>query len=138
MFLNIFMGNCLSLFDASENYQLGFQDPASTTMEGIINFHNYIMVFITGVLIFTFYLLTICLKDYSYLSEENRGVNDSRNTHLSKDLSFTHSTELEVIWTIVPAFVLMIIAVPSFALLYSLEESVAPEMTLKVVGHQWY
>jgi cytochrome c oxidase subunit 2 len=124
----------LPLFDASENYQLGFQDPASTTMEGIINFHNYIMVFIVGVLIFVFYLLTICLKDYVN-SEDNNGSSALPNT---SDLVFTHSTELEVIWTLVPAFVLMIIAVPSFALLYSLEESVAPEMTLKVIGHQWF
>lgn len=139
MFLNFIIGNNVSLFDASENYQLGFQDPASTTMEGIINFHNYIMVFITGVLIFTFYLLTVCLKEYTYSEVEGEGkALDSNNLSLGKDLAFTHSTELEVIWTLVPAFVLMIIAVPSFALLYSLEESVAPEMTLKVVGHQWY
>merc|ERR1712196_407513 len=124
----------LPIFDASENYQLGFQDPASSTMEGIINFHNYIMVFIMGVLVFVFYLLAVCLKDYVG-SEESNGSSALPN---SSDLVFTHSTELEVIWTLVPAFVLMIIAVPSFALLYSLEESVAPEMTLKVVGHQWY
>merc|ERR1712196_496376 len=110
----------LPIFDASENYQLGFQDPASSTMEGIINFHNYIMVFIMGVLVFVFYLLAVCLKDYVG-SEESNGSSALPN---SSDLVFTHSTELEVIWTLVPAFILMIIAVPSFALLYSLEESV--------------
>jgi len=103
-------------------------------MEGIINFHNYIMVFIMGVLVFVFYLLAVCLKDYVG-SEESNGSSALPN---SSDLVFTHSTELEVIWTLVPAFILMIIAVPSFALLYSLEESVAPEMTLKVIGHQWF
>merc|ERR1712196_96827 len=110
----------LPIFDASENYQLGFQDPASSTMEGIINFHNYIMVFIMGVLVFVFYVLAVCLKDYVG-SEESNGSSALPN---SSDLVFTHSTELEVIWTLVPAFILMIIAVPSFALLYSLVESV--------------
>jgi len=42
------------------------------------------------------------------------------------------------VWTILPAVVLIFIAVPSFALLYSLDELVDPEMTLKVIGHQWY
>merc|ERR1711976_633275 len=83
----------LPIFDASENYQLGFQDPASSTMEGIINFHNYIMVFIMGVLVFVFYLLAVCLKDYVG-SEESNGSSALPN---SSDLVFTHSTELEVI-----------------------------------------
>merc|ERR1711893_77641 len=83
----------LPIFDASENYQLGFQDPASSTMEGIINFHNYIMVFIMGVLVFVFYLLAVCLKDYVG-SEESNGSSALPN---SSDLVFTHSTELKVI-----------------------------------------
>jgi cytochrome c oxidase subunit 2 len=125
-----------SILDASQNYQLGLQDPASSTMEGIINFHNYIMIFIIGVLVFTFYLLIVCLKDYVYSDKDLALV--PKNSLLSSDLVFTHSTELEVIWTLVPAFILMAVAVPSFALLYSLEESVEPEMTLKVIGHQWF
>jgi cytochrome c oxidase subunit 2 len=51
---------------------------------------------------------------------------------------FVHSTIIEVVWTVVPAFVLMMIAVPSFALLYSMDEVIDPAITLKVVGHQWY
>jgi cytochrome c oxidase subunit 2 len=51
---------------------------------------------------------------------------------------FTHSSTLEIIWTISPAIVLVFLAVPSFALLYSLDELIDPDLTLKVVGHQWY
>jgi len=51
---------------------------------------------------------------------------------------FTHSSTLEIVWTFFPAVVLLIIAVPSFSLLYSLDEIVDPEITLKVIGHQWY
>ena len=53
-------------------------------------------------------------------------------------VKFTHSTPLEVVWTIVPAIVLLFIAVPSFALLYSMDELIDPTITLKAVGHQWY
>merc|ERR1712209_243290 len=96
----------------------------------VINLNKHLPIFDASEI----YLLAVCLKDYVG-SEESNGSSALPN---SSDLVFTHSTELEVIWTLVPAFVLMIIAVPSFALLYSLEESVAPEMTLKVVGRQWY
>ena len=53
-------------------------------------------------------------------------------------VKFTHSTPLEIVWTIVPAIVLLFIAVPSFALLYSMDELIDPTITLKAVGHQWY
>jgi heme/copper-type cytochrome/quinol oxidase subunit 2 len=49
-----------------------------------------------------------------------------------------HHTLLEVVWTTIPAIILAIIAVPSFALLYSMEEFVEPSLTVKVTGHQWY
>ena len=45
---------------------------------------------------------------------------------------------LEIIWTTIPAIILAIIAVPSFALLYSMEEFVEPSLSVKVTGHQWY
>jgi cytochrome c oxidase subunit 2 len=49
-----------------------------------------------------------------------------------------HGSVIEVVWTIIPAVILMAIAVPSFALLYSADELIEPALTLKVVGHQWY
>jgi cytochrome c oxidase subunit 2 len=58
---------------------------------------------------------------------------------LNKNIQkFTHSSSLEIIWTLVPAFILLIIAIPSFSLLYSLDETINPSITLKVIGHQWY
>ena len=53
-------------------------------------------------------------------------------------VNIIHASTLEVVWTIVPGIVLMIIAIPSFALLYAADELVDPAMTIKVVGHQWY
>ena len=49
-----------------------------------------------------------------------------------------HGTVIEVAWTVTPSLILMIIAVPSFALLYSMDEIVDPSITLKAIGHQWY
>ena len=51
---------------------------------------------------------------------------------------FTHSSILEIVWTLIPAIILVIIAIPSFGLLYSLDELIDPTVTLKIVGHQWY
>jgi cytochrome c oxidase subunit 2 len=61
--------------------------------------------------------------------------NDTVNPVAQK---FTHSSQLEIVWTIIPAIILLLIAVPSFALLYSLDEVIDPAVTLKVIGHQWY
>lgn len=115
-----------AVLDSPDFMQLGFQDPATPLMEGIINFHNHIMFFLVGVGIFVFWLLGRCLSLYNI------------NTNKDEIDNFTHATTVEVVWTIVPALILMVIAVPSFALLYSMDEMLDPAVTLKVVGHQWY
>jgi cytochrome c oxidase subunit 2 len=115
----------ISYCDAAENWQIGLQDPATPVMEGIIHFHNYLMFFLVLIAMFVCWLLNRVL---AYFGED---VN-------SKPEKFTHSTLIEIVWTIVPAIILLIIAVPSFTLLYSLDELIDPSATLKVIGHQWY
>jgi len=128
--LSLFLGFSLfshtAVMDSPDFFQLGFQDPATPLMEGIINFHNHIMFFLVGICIFVFWLLGRCISLYNI--ETNKDDVDN----------FTHATTIEVVWTIVPAIILMVIAVPSFALLYSMDEMLDPAITLKVVGHQWY
>lgn len=119
MFLSII------LCDAAEQWQLGLQDPATPIMEGIINFHNHLMFYMVFIAMFVFWLMSRILVYY----------NEKTNKKAEK---FTHSTILEIVWTIVPAAILLIIAIPSFALLYSLDEMTDPSVTLKVIGHQWY
>lgn len=121
----------LSFMDAPNFWQIGFQDPATPIMEGIIEFHNHLMVFLMAIAAFVLWLIVRCLNYYGYHG-------DVKSSLSNYDEDFTHSTILEVVWTIVPALILMVIAVPSFALLYSMEESIQPSLTLKVVGHQWY
>jgi cytochrome c oxidase subunit 2 len=114
-----------SHLDAAENWALSFQDPATPIMEGIINFHNHIMIFLTVIVVLVAWLMGRAIV----LFEEN--------VHPTP-IKFTHSTPLEVFWTVVPAIVLLFIAIPSFALLYSMDELIDPTITLKAVGHQWY
>ena len=122
LFLLIFN---FSHLDAAENWALTFQDPATPIMEGIINFHNHIMTFLTVIVVFVAWLMFRAIV----LFEEKANPTP---------VKFTHSTPLEVVWTIVPAIVLLFIAIPSFALLYSMDELIDPTITLKAVGHQWY
>jgi cytochrome c oxidase subunit 2 len=94
-------------------------------MEGMINFHNYIMIFLISIGTFVLWILYKAVNNF----DENINVVSEK---------FTHSRALEIIWTIIPAVVLMLIAIPSFGLLYSLDELIDPTLTLKIVGHQWY
>lgn len=111
--------------DAAVAWQIGIQDPATPVAAGIIHFHNHIMFFVVSIAALVIWLL---YRTYSFFEE---------SVH-PKPVVFTHNTALEVVWTILPAVILVFIAIPSFALLYSMEEVVAPRLTVKVVGHQWY
>jgi cytochrome c oxidase subunit 2 len=111
--------------DAAVPWQLGFQDPATPVMEGIINFHNDLCYYLVIVGTLVGWLLARCI----YIYDESRSKTASM---------FVHSTIIEIVWTVVPALILTLIAVPSFALLYSMDEVIDPAMTLKVIGHQWY
>jgi cytochrome c oxidase subunit 2 len=121
----LFLFNSIAFCDAAEPWQLGLQDPATPVMEGIISFHNHLMFFIILIGLFVFWLLSRVLIQYT----ENVNPNPEK---------FTHATILEIVWTVVPALILLVIAVPSFALLYSLDDMIDPMTTIKIVGHQWY
>ena len=101
--------NSLVNCDASQPYQLGFQDPATPVMEGVINFHNDLMIVVVSVGIFVAYMLMSTVMNFE------QSVNPVPNR-------VQHGTRLEIIWTITPALILMAVAVPSFALLYSVDE----------------
>jgi len=111
--------------DAPEPWQLGIQDPATPIMEGMVLFHNYLVFFLI------FIGLTVCWVLVKIFMNFNYKVHPI-------SWKFTHSSILEIIWTILPALILVVIAIPSFALLYSLDELIDPSLTLKIIGHQWY
>ena len=111
--------------DAAVAYQLGFQDPATTTMEGTYLFNLYLLFVIISIVIVVGWLLFSVLTNFTEL--DNSDV-----------ATFVHSNSVEIIWTTIPALILLSLASPSFSLLYSLDEISNPELTLKILGHQWY
>nr|UNJ18896.1 cytochrome c oxidase subunit 2 [Cyanidiaceae sp.] len=113
------------LNDAAQPWQLGFQDPATPIMEGIVNMHHDIMFFLILIFIFVLWMLFRTLLLFNF---KINPVADN----------FSHGTFIELLWTLTPSLVLIGIAVPSFALLYSIDEIIDPAITIKTVGHQWY
>jgi len=121
----MFLTKYLTVCDAPENWQLGLQDPATPTAEGMAFFHDYLNSYMIIIGTSVFFLLYNVYIFYN--KQTNLKVNE-----------FTHDSLLEIVWTILPAFILLLLAIPSFTLLYSLDDSFNPTLTLKVVGHQWY
>lgn len=115
----------VSLADAPEAWQLGFQDPATPVMQGIIDLHHDIFFFMIVVAVFVLWMLTRTLYHFR----------QSKNPIPEKII---HGTTIEIAWTVTPSLILVLIALPSFALLYSIDEVVDPAVTLKAIGHQWY
>jgi cytochrome c oxidase subunit 2 len=106
-------------------WQTGFQDPASISMEGILVFNKHLSFLLIVIVLFVGWFL-VCTV-YYFLEFNNR--------YNSK---FVHSKELEIVWTSIPALVLLFLATPSFTLLYSMDEISEPELSLKILGHQWF
>ena len=114
--------------DSSTPWQLYFQDAATPVMEGIINLHHDLMFFIVFIFFFVSVVLARTLMMFSY----DEAKKDSPNRLV------VHGTAIEIIWTVVPSLILVVVALPSFALLYSIDEIIDPALTIKCVGHQWF
>jgi len=96
------------------------QDNASPITEQLSFFHDHTIIIMTIITILTLYVLIACLMRTSY----NKFILEGQ--------------ELETIWTILPGVLLVFIALPSMKILYLIEETKNPSLTLKVTGHQWY
>ena len=109
-----------------KDWQLGFQDAASQSMRDIVNFHNNLLLpIIIAISIFVLFLMIYaCIR-----------FRAARNPNPSKT---THNVAVEVLWTLVPCLILIVMAVPSFKILYSQDSIPKAEITIKAVGYQWY
>jgi cytochrome c oxidase subunit 2 len=107
------------------DWEVDFQTALSPSMERIVDFNLMVTIIIVIITAFVFALMAWIVIRY----------NKKRNPVPSKT---THNTMLEVIWTVVPVIILLIIAVPSFRLLYYTDRVEDADMTLKAIGHQWY
>ena len=116
----------INTFDAPEQWQMNFQDPATPIMEKIIDLHHDIQFFLIIIVIAVLWFLLRTV----WLFHEG-------NTETVR-FAFDHHTSLELIWTIIPTIILIFIAIPSFALLYAVDELHNPKITIKALGNQWY
>jgi cytochrome c oxidase subunit II len=106
-------------------WQLNFQQAGSPVMDNIISFHNFLLVIITLITLFVLALLVVIMVRF----------NARANPTPSRT---THNTVLEVAWTLVPVAILVMIAIPSFKLLFYQLNIPQADLTVKATGKQWY
>jgi cytochrome c oxidase subunit 2 len=106
-------------------WQMGFQQSAAPTMDDIIWFHNFVLWIITGITVFVLALLLWIMVKF----------NAKANPTPSRT---THNTLLEVAWTVIPVVILVVIAIPSFRILFVQLNTPPADLTIKATGKQWY
>ncbi len=109
-----------------KDWQLGFQNPASDGMRDIVNFHNNLLLpIIIAISVFVLFLmLYACVR-----------FRASANPNPSKR---THNVTVEILWTLIPCLILIVMAVPSFKILYKQDTIPKADLTIKAIGYQWY
>ncbi len=106
-------------------WQFGLQDPAGVIAEMATDLHDFLLIVITLISLFVLGLLAyVCLR-----YKESSNPNPTRTSH---------NTVIEILWTVIPVLILVVIAVPSFKLLYLQETDKPFDMVIKVTGNQWY
>ena len=115
-----------SIANQPKEWQLGFQDAASQGMKDIVNFHNNLLLpVIIAISVFVLFLMIYaCVR-----------FRASRNPVPSKT---THNIMVEVLWTLIPCLILIVMAVPSFKILYKQDTIPKADVTVKAIGYQWY
>nr|YP_086844.1 cytochrome c oxidase subunit II [Rhineura floridana]AAT08493.1 cytochrome c oxidase subunit II [Rhineura floridana] len=101
-------------------FQMGLQDATSPVMEELIYFHDHALMVVLLISALVFYIITLMLT--------------TKLTHTS----MLDAQEMEIIWTILPAIVLVMVALPSLRILYLIDEVDNAHLTIKAIGHQWY
>nr|NP_991044.1 cytochrome c oxidase subunit II [Ophisurus macrorhynchos]BAD12354.1 cytochrome c oxidase subunit II [Ophisurus macrorhynchos] len=100
--------------------QLGFQDAASPVMEEMIHFHDHALMIVFLISTLVLYIIVAMVT-----------------TNLI-NLYILDSQGIEIVWTVLPAIILILIALPSLRILYLMDEINDPHLTVKAIGHQWY
>lgn len=135
--------------DAALDWQFGFQDPASAVMEGIIDLHHDVMFYLIWIIVIvTFLMFEFIIGEWKLSEMASLLRGDSSSKDISKEETgavlpqlppkVQHNTTLEIVWTIIPCVILFLISIPSFALLYALDDLDVLQSSIKVIGNQWY
>ncbi len=118
--------NIYELCDAPRAWGMYFQDSASPQMEALVELHDNIMFYLLIILFGVGWILISIIRH-----------NISKKSLISNKY-VNHGTLIELIWTIMPALILILIAFPSFKLLYLMDEVTDPSLSILAEGHQWY
>jgi len=123
-----------------KDLQIGFSEPATPVMEGIIDLHNYISFYLILILVLVMWIFLTILYQFCYLIRRPPYAQIAWTNRVIGlwHLPYAHNSRLEVFWTVTPSIILVLIAIPSFALLYAMDEVINPSITFKAIGHQWY
>ena len=121
----LLLGACSAYAKQPEPWQLGFQKAGSENMAMITDFNNFLLYIMTAITLIVLGLMVYVMVRF----------NARANPEPSKT---THNTLVEVVWTVVPILILVVIAIPSFRLLYFQRDIPQADMTVKAVGYQWY
>ncbi len=107
------------------NWGIDLQNPISEVAKDVYNMHFFVLIVITLITLFVLALLIwVC---YRYSEKNNK-----------KPSKTVHNTLVEILWTAIPVLILVVIAVPSFKLLYKQDVIPEPDLTIKAIGYQWY
>ncbi len=122
-----FVGSAMAqpVVGVPHEWQMNFPPSYTPIMERLASLHDLLLVIITLISLFVLALLVYAMTRFHI----------SRNATPS---TTTHNTVLEVAWTVVPILILVVVAIPSFRLLYYSDKAVDPAFTVKVTGNQWY
>ena len=121
----IMIGGGVAMAQAPKEWQMGFQEAHSPTMERIISFNSILFWICVAMSIFVISLMVYIIFRFSA----------KRNPTPSKT---SHNSLIEVLWTVIPVIILVAVAIPSFRLLYFMDRTSEAEMTIKAIGQQWF
>ena len=126
LIISSFLFSAEAFANQPKEWQLGFQAPASDGMRDIVNFHNNLLLpIIIAISVFVLFLmLYACVR-----------FRASANPNPSKR---THNVTVEILWTLIPCLILIVMAVPSFKILYKQDTIPKADLTIKAIGYQWY
>jgi cytochrome c oxidase subunit 2 len=111
--------------EGPQPWEMGMQPPATPVKDRLTAFHDELLVIISLITLFVLGLLLYVIVRFHH----ERHPVPTRTSH---------NTVIEMLWTVVPVLILVIIAIPSFKLMYYMDRVPNPDMTIKVTGHQWY